>query len=53
MPKTEEDEMYMQHVPYANVVGSIIYAMICTHQDLDYVISMVSIFMTYPGKEDW
>ena len=41
-PDSMEDVEYMSHVPYANVIGSLMYAMICTRLDLAYVVSMVS-----------
>jgi len=37
-----EEREYMTHVPYASVIGSLIYAIICTRPDLSQVISMVS-----------
>ena len=33
-PKTEEEEEDMSHVLYASVVGSLVYAMVCTRQDI-------------------
>ena len=29
-PKTQEEEEEMSRVPYASVVGSLMYAMVCT-----------------------
>ena len=33
-PKTLEDRALMERIPYASVIGSIIYAMICTRLDV-------------------
>ena len=33
-PKSREEEEDMSRVPYANVVGSLMYAMVCTSQTL-------------------
>jgi hypothetical protein len=33
-PKTQEEEEDMSHVPYASVVGSLMYAMVCTRRTL-------------------
>jgi hypothetical protein len=33
-PKTQEEEEDMSHVPYASVVGSLMYAMVCTRPTL-------------------
>jgi len=50
-PYTKEDMEYMSHVPYANVIASLMYAMICIRPDLAYVVSMVSRYMHNPGKK--
>jgi hypothetical protein len=43
----------MSKVPYSSVVGSLMYAMVCSHLDLSYVMSLVSRYMTNPSKEHW
>jgi len=40
----------MLEVPYANAVGSLMYAMVCTRPDLAYSVSLVSKFMENLGK---
>ena len=45
-PKTKEEVKYMKEIPYASVVGSIMYAMVCSRPDLAYVTSMISRFMS-------
>ena len=52
-PKTEEEKEYMSKIPYKNIVGSIIYVMMCTRPDLSYAVNVVSRFMSNPGKEHW
>ncbi|KAL9858560.1 putative RNA-directed DNA polymerase [Arabidopsis thaliana] len=52
-PQSEEDKEYMSRVPYANVVGSLMYAMVCTRPDLAHAVSVVNRFMGQPGKEHW
>ncbi|KAL9293532.1 putative RNA-directed DNA polymerase [Arabidopsis thaliana] len=52
-PQSEEDKEYMSRVPYANVVGSLMYAMVCTRPDLAHAVSVVIRFMGQPGKEHW
>lgn len=51
--KSEEDTAYMDKIPYANLVGSLMYAMVCTRPDLSYAVSMVSRYMANPCKEHW
>jgi hypothetical protein len=41
-PKTLEEKEKMFKVPYASVVGSLMYAMMCTRPDICYVIGFVS-----------
>lgn len=41
---------YIGCVPYASVVGSFMYAMICTRLDIAHIMSVVSRYMTNPGK---
>ncbi|CAL0303421.1 unnamed protein product [Lupinus luteus] len=50
-PHTEEEMERMSHIPYVSVVGSLMYAMVCTRPDLAYVVSMVSRYMHNPGKD--
>ena len=50
-PQTEEEKEKMASIPYANAVGSLMYAMVCTRPDLAYAVSMVSRYMHNPGKE--
>jgi len=47
-PKEEEE---MSQVPYASVVGSLMYVMVCTKPDLAYAVSTVSQFMPNSGKQ--
>ncbi|PKA57319.1 Retrovirus-related Pol polyprotein from transposon TNT 1-94 [Apostasia shenzhenica] len=42
----------MHNVLYANAVGWLMYAMICTRPDLSHAVS-VSRYMANPGKEHW
>ena len=49
-PSDDAKVGYMKRVPYANTVGSIMYAMICTRSDLAYASNLVSRFMSNPGK---
>ena len=43
----------MSKVPYSSVIGSLMYAMVCTRPDLAYAVSMVSRFLNQPQKEHW
>ncbi|PWA94422.1 Retrovirus-related Pol polyprotein from transposon TNT 1-94 [Artemisia annua] len=52
-PKNDAEKAYMKKVPYANAVGSLMYAMICTQPDISHAIGMVSRYMHNPGKGHW
>lgn len=52
-PANEAKRSYMEKVPCANALGSIIYLMICTRPDLAYAINVVSKFMVDPRKAYW
>lgn len=50
---TNQDKFLMSEVPYTQVVGSLMYAIVCTRADIAYAFSVVSRFMSDPGKEHW
>ena len=52
-PKDEAEREYMARVPYANTVGSLMYAMVCTRPDIAHAVGIVSRYMHNPGKEHW
>jgi len=49
-PKTQEDMDYMSKVPYASVVGSLMYAMFCTRPNISHVVGVVIRYMNNPRK---
>jgi hypothetical protein len=51
-PKTEEEEEDMSHVPYASVVGILMYVIICTRLDISHVVRFLSRYIKL-GKEHW
>jgi hypothetical protein len=52
-PVTDEDVEYMFRVLYSSVVGSLMYAIICSRPNFSYAMSLVSRYMANPGKEHW
>ena len=52
-PETQEEEEDMSCVPYASVVGSLMYAMVCTRPDIAHVMGVLSRYMSKSGKEHW
>ena len=51
--KTQEEEDKMYKVPYALVLGILMYAMVCTRLDISHVVGVVSKYMSHPGIEHW
>jgi len=43
----------MSRVPYASVVGSLMYAMVYIRLDIAHAVGVLSVFMSKPGKEHW
>ena len=52
-PKTQEEEEDMSHAPYASVVGSLMYAMVCTELDIAHAMGFFSRYMSKLGREHW
>jgi hypothetical protein len=52
-PSTDGNIEYMSRVPYSSVVGSLMYAMVCSRPNLSYAMSLVGRYMANPGKENW
>ena len=52
-PKSDVEKAEMAKVPYSSIVGSLMYAMICTRPDISYAVGVVSRYMSNPGKKHW
>ena len=52
-PKTDDDVQDMSKVPYASVVGCLMYVMVCTRPYLTQVVSVVSKFLLNQGRSHW
>ena len=50
-PKNEVEQEYMSRVPYANAIGILMYAMVCTRPDISHTVGVVSRYMHNPGKD--
>jgi hypothetical protein len=51
--ETDADLEYMSRDSYSNVVGSLMYVMVCSRPDLSHAMSVVARYMSNPGKEHW
>ncbi|KAI5349422.1 hypothetical protein L3X38_002309 [Prunus dulcis] len=52
-PKTEQEKLEMVDKPYASLVGSLMYAQVCTRPDLAFVVSVLGRFQSNPGQAHW
>jgi hypothetical protein len=52
-PSNDEEKDYISHVPYANAVGSLMYAMVSTRPNISHAVGVVSRYMENPRKEQW
>ena len=46
-PKTQEEEAKMSKVPYALVVGSLMYVMVCTRPDIVHAVGVINTYMSH------
>ena len=52
-PKNTVEKENMEFKPYARLVGSLMYAQVCTRPDLSFDVGMLSRFQSNPGHEHW
>ena len=49
-PTMSDEREHMSKVPYASAIRSIMYAMISTHPDVSYALSVMSRYQSDPGE---
>jgi hypothetical protein len=52
-PKTDPEKEVMKDIPYASVVGSLMYAQVCTRPDIAFITGMLGRYLSNPGMEHW
>ena len=52
-PGSIQEAEEIENIPYANIIGSLMYAMICTRPNISHVVSITSRYMSAFGKEHW
>jgi hypothetical protein len=52
-PSTPDEIADMLDVPYRSLVGSLIYASVCTRLDISTHVGELAKFMANPGREHW
>ena len=49
----DEEREYMSKVPYSNVVGSLMYVMVCTRPNISRAVGVVSKYIHDLRKGHW
>ena len=52
-PKGNLEIQEMQKIPYASVVGSLMYAQVCTRPDVAYIVGGLGRYLSNPGMDHW
>jgi len=52
-PKIDEDNKEMAKIPYAFVVGSLMYVLVCIRPDIAHLVGVVIRFMYNLGRKHW
>ncbi|KAL4340139.1 hypothetical protein GQ457_08G024220 [Hibiscus cannabinus] len=52
-PKNEFEREQMKNIPYAYVVGSLMYAQVCTKPDIAFAVGMLGRYQSNPGIDHW
>ena len=50
-PKNELEREQMRNIPYASVVGSLMYAQTCTRPDISFAVGMLGRYQSNPGLD--
>ena len=51
-PTNEQDKRKMLHIPYRELVGSLLYLTL-TRPDIPYAVNQVSRYVCNPGEQHW
>jgi len=52
-PKGNLEIEEMKKIPYASVVGSLMYAQVCTRPDIAYIVGVLGRYLSNPGMDHW
>ncbi|KAJ7972126.1 Retrovirus-related Pol polyprotein from transposon TNT 1-94 [Quillaja saponaria] len=52
-PVNDFQREFMKNVPYANAVGSLLYAQVCTRPDIAFEVGVLGRYQSNPGSEHW
>ena len=52
-PKNDLEHKEMDNIPYASIVGSLMYAQTCTRPDISFAVGMLGRYQSNPGLFHW
>ena len=52
-PKNDLEHKEMENIPYAYVVGSLMYLPTCTRSDISFAVGMVGRYQSNPSIDHW
>ncbi|XP_061346949.1 secreted RxLR effector protein 161-like [Gastrolobium bilobum] len=52
-PKNDVERKDMESIPYASVVGSLMYALTCSRPDINFAVGMLGRYQSNPGMKHW
>ena len=50
-PKNEIEKKEMERFPYASAVGSLMYAQVCMHPNIAYIVGMLGRYLRNPSMD--
>lgn len=52
-PQNALEKEQMKDIPYASLVGSLMYAQVCTRPDIAFAVGMLGRYQSNPGLDHW
>ena len=52
-PSNDLERNEMQKIPYASIVGSLMYAQVCTRPDIAFIVGVLGRYLSDPGLQHW
>ncbi|KAA0054022.1 Endonuclease/exonuclease/phosphatase [Cucumis melo var. makuwa] len=52
-PRNELERNQMEIIPYASIVGSLLYALTSTRPDINFAVGMLDRYQSNPGIDHW
>ncbi|RVW26298.1 Retrovirus-related Pol polyprotein from transposon TNT 1-94 [Vitis vinifera] len=52
-PQNDDEREEMKTIPYSSVVGSLMYAQVCTRPNIAFVVGMLGRYLSNPGSQHW